>query len=408
MDLFADLPDELIIEIFSCLGHNELLVMCNSSKRFSHIYDNNVVSLLKSLLTNRAIYVENINSKKRLINICKSYNLFDRSFYNNTLHNYEQHKIRVDKNGKVYSKLKTNHTHYKSIVVPNVDNIISISGVVVDDNPRYNDYSDYGEEFLFLRNDGCVYDCYLSDPENLEYRYEPSLVLKSETEYLDDIIQVLQSFNEYFLTSKGKVYIKQRDYEYDSVTYAKIIYDLDIVKKIVKYGTSSALFLQKNGDVYIDKTPSDDESIYIKQIKSFKNIKDIITSRHIIITLSNNNFLHIYDNNFSPYDIISPINIDKIKIKCGFLFVSTIDGNLYYYGLGEISRNKLIVLHNTIDIPKCDISTEIHRSPYINHIKELDVKRVCLFGASNLILEAYLDHNGDIKFNKKSFVDDED
>jgi len=358
---FKDLPNEVVTKIFSELDCKDILSICNLSKQFKYICDNDLIPLLKLSLSNKGIYVENINSKNRLINICKNIGL-NKRIYDEFLEGADEgHKYIVGTNGKVYTTFSDfNEEEEKDIirleVLENVNDIISMSG---NDNGEY----------LFLRNDGHVYGYGVMPYDNKSLFNDPaSLVLKSEGKYLDDIIQVIQdNENAFFLTSKGKVYVHRHspdihdsgDLDYD---YPKIISGLDNIIEIVT-NDKQTLFLQKNGNVYklihsyniIDNYGAE-ENYSIKQIETFKNIKQILMSNFMLVTLTYDNILDIYNNDLIPFAADSIKNIDKVKLNARNLSILTIDGKLYnYHQHYDGTHSYILKVENLVDfIPLYD------------------------------------------------------
>ena len=291
--MFEVLPPEIIAEIISYLYGKDLLLTYKLSKQFKNVCDMYLVQILKERLTNKHIFVENISSKERLVSLYLNADLNVRCS-EGIGDPFTNKKYVLGNNGKVYIITYNYKGQFEvANVLKDVHNIISISCT----------YS----KSHFLRNDGYV-----------------------DNQPFDNIVQIVQGYNKsFFLNSKGEIYVNK-----------EIIHNLKYIITI-KANDKNNLFLHKNGDIY----EYDDK---ITKIENFKNIKDLLVSYYLIVTLDNNNILSVYDKSFSPFNFVSPININKVILSGGHLWVLNNNNELSKYCFFHDNTS-------TILLPRSDI-----------------------------------------------------
>jgi hypothetical protein len=291
---FSGLPNEVVVKIFFDLYGEKHINIFTISKWFKDIWNEYVVQFLKENLRNKGLFVENVISEQRLKDIYKSWDL-NRICYR--IGGVTTYHI-VGNDGKIYS-----------ITDGIVDNILDIKDIISISGSG-------NDKQLFLRNDGCVY--YSANSND-----SPKLVYKSKSKVLSNIIQVMQVCSySLFLSSKGKIYIKDQN-----SMYAKLFDKLSNISQISDYNIEYILFQTKDGDVF--KYNNQD----IVKIENFKNVKHVRFMYDQTVTLCKDKTIRIYDSHFKQINFNLPTNINKFDTK-GNLFMLDDKNKLYLHNDG--------------------------------------------------------------------------
>ena len=188
MNLFNETPTEVIKLIFSHLDFNDLSRIYMTSKSLNLTCEENIIPFTKEILGKKGIYVNNINSRDRILEIARCSHL-NNNIYVEGLEDFtsnDYNKYIVGSDGKV--RVLSHIDHEREIkILPNIKDIISIAG--------NND-----QKYLFLRNDGRVNDV---DPHNnipIIKDISP-MVRTSDGNCINNIVQIIQNKNNsFFLT----------------------------------------------------------------------------------------------------------------------------------------------------------------------------------------------------------------
>jgi hypothetical protein len=291
-NIIKTLPTELVFKISEDLDCNDILSLCTSFNKFDDVCsEQQLVKLLKESLS-KDTYVENINSKNRLISLCKFKHLNKRICMG--IDQQGQHvSYIVGNDGKVYlyRMLYDEYENEQGYGIEQLQGVENIVSLLYDNNTR----------FFFLRNDGKVYE-YNTNEE--EYAYIPILIPD-----LDNVVQIgfIQGVF-YFLTEDGKVFIFNDE---------EIVLKSTNVSEVVA-NDYLTFYLQNNGAVELNKRIL------------FKNVKKLITAtdgshKILLVTLDNNNVINVYETTQYVNDTETPKNtftlpnkIKKIEVSASY------------------------------------------------------------------------------------------
>jgi hypothetical protein len=305
---FKDLPDDVILKMMNDLDCEELISFCESSKQFEYVCNNNIITLLKDKVSKKGLSVENINSKAKLVNICRVPNLM------NKIATWEWRSdikdFIIGPNGKVYSvdyysDSESDDSESDDSESDDVNVDISILDVenVIGIVQHY-------EFMLLLRHDGKVYG----------YNHKPELLYESDDTTMNNVIQIV--FCEsiaYFLKTNGEVYkwsINENGYP---------VFVMDNIKSMSSNSTI-VMLLRYDGDVYEIKNKIGGQ--YPTQI--FRKVKSIYIFNGVTFCISEDDILYKISNESS--DIISaPNDIIKLSFKRQLLFMLTSSRKLYIH-----------------------------------------------------------------------------
>jgi hypothetical protein len=344
-DPFVGLPDDLVERILSEFEFDQILVLCNISKRFGKICKNYRRTLFFRFLNDKGFNIAEYNPEI----MCKALDLNKRIAYCNGTGNYTL-EIHNTSEGKVIGVIKHFKNFLKKFDVKGVNNIISVL--------YYRGY------ILFLDSFGNVFQSGLIDDNdvNPESKSRPVVSKTNESPIknkpafsslnnpiilpgLKNIVQIISAYGAvFFLDVNGNVYWNDKG----NRTIMRPI--LNNIKKIFSdEKLLSAVFLNQNHEIYVyghnkeNKFLLTSEDLTInKPTKSnvFNNVKDIILGDDKVITITNDNaiiFQFRKDQQLgSPY--IFDTNIVKIKNKYSGLFILDEYGVLTEHDIWDLSN----------------------------------------------------------------------